>query len=89
MTNLILLLCGLIIYFVMEFKANAIPTFSLGYWLKDNIPSILIYIAGGVAYYLIGDMTVTKMEAFMLGLAPNLVIDWVQTLVTKKTIKAT
>jgi len=82
------LLIGVGLYFFMEFKSRAINTFSLGYWFKDNWINLGILVLANLAYInLIG--TPTKEIAFVMGLLPNLAVDWVQDLIGKYKTKTT
>lgn len=74
--NIVLLVLGTIGYFVMEFKLKAAnKQFSILYWMKDNWYNIIFGVVCVVAYFMIQE-SVSKLEAFALGLAPNLIADW-------------
>lgn len=81
--NTVLLLLGIIAYFVMEYKLKrGESSFSLGFWLADNWYNIVFSITCTIAYFIIQE-GVTKLEAFTLGLAPNLIADWVGNLIAQ------
>ena len=76
-TNIILLSLGTIAYFVMEYKLKqGDSSFSIGYWIRDNWYNVVFSLTCITAYFIIQD-SVSKLEAFSLGLAPNLIADWV------------
>ncbi len=81
--NIVLLLLGVVGYFVMEYKLKAgDKTFSVGYWLKDNWYNI-VFSACCISAYLIIQDSISRLEAFSLGLAPNLIADWAGNLIAK------
>lgn len=74
--NIVLLLLGVVAYFVMEYKLKSgDKTFSVGFWIKDNWYNVVFSLACTAAYFIIQE-NVTRLEAFTLGLAPNLIADW-------------
>ena len=80
-TNIVLLVLGTIAYFVMEYKLKkGESSFSIGFWIKDNWYNVLFSVSCVVAYFIIQD-SVSKLEAFTLGLAPNLIADWVANMI--------
>lgn len=79
-----LTILGAVIYFLFEFKSRATTSFQFGYWIKQNWYNILTVIACDIAYIqLLG--TPSKEIALVLGLLPNLAVDWIQDLIKKYT----
>ena len=82
-TNIVLLALGIIAYFVMEYKLKrGESSFSIGFWIKDNWYNVVFSLTCTIAYFIIQE-SVTKLEAFTLGLAPNLIADWVGNLIAQ------
>lgn len=85
----ITLIC-MLIYFVLEFKTRSekgIP-FSVLYWIKDNKFNLILYFLIGIVWYAVNP-NITPGVAVSIGLAPNLLIDWIDTMRYQKKLKAT
>jgi len=82
--NFLLITLGAVIYFVMEFKSRVqkgIP-FIWGYWLKSNVPNLLLmYLTWMAWYFMYGAFS--REWAFVWGLIPNLCYDQLQDLIRK------
>lgn len=88
LVNIILLSLGTIGYFVMEFKLRAKDkSFSIPYWISDNWYNVVFSIVCVFAYFIIQD-NVSKLEAFTLGLAPNLIADWASGIINQMKNKS-
>ena len=84
--NTALIIIGVLIYFFAEFKSKHNDTeFSFKYWLKDNWMNIPITLLGVMAYFIVND-SIGKVEAFSIGVAPNLITDWVIDFINRKKI---
>lgn len=79
--NIVLFLLGTVAYFVMEYKLKqGVSDFSIYYWIKDNWYNVVFSACCVTAYFII-QHNVEPLTAFTLGLAPNLIADWVGSIV--------
>ena len=75
--NVTLLALGFVLYFALYFRAYNTHGFSLAVWFKENWYNLfLVTPLCMAAFFLLSD-TVSKWEAFALGVLPNLATDWV------------
>lgn len=86
--NMLLVLLGTVIYFFSHFKTNnPEKPFSILVWIKDNWYNLPITVAGTIAYFIIRKGDVTAMEAFAMGMLPNLVTDWIQKFISNAKMR--
>lgn len=75
------ILFGLICYFTMQYKMKKwrLPStdFNFGIWIKDNWPNAVLFLAA-IFLYIKFEPEITSREAFMLGVAPNFLLDYMQ-----------
>lgn len=77
----------LFIYFFLEFKSRSekgIP-FSFKYWFADNKWNAGVIFLFTILYFVLHP-DISNGTAAILGLAPNLIIDWSQTLSYQKKL---
>lgn len=73
--NVLLILFGTILYFVLEFKTRKdTQGFNAVTWLLDNWYNLVINLVAIAAYFILVDK-VGKLESFTIGLAPNYILD--------------
>lgn len=81
-------LLAMLIYFVFEFKARSEKgmSFSILYWIRDNKWNLVLYVLIGILYYAVNS-DISAGTAIAIGLAPNLLIDWIQTITHQNKLK--
>lgn len=86
--NLYMVVLGFFGYFFLEFKSRAQlgEKFSFPVWIQGNWYNVGITIVAVIAYYQLFK-PLTMMEAFAIGLLPNIATDWLQDFIAKMKSK--
>lgn len=74
-SNALIIALAMFAYYFMEYKAGNVSPFSMSYWTKDNIMNLIFTFTCVFLWYLVLGIP-TKMAALVLGLVPNLAVDW-------------